>query len=148
MPFGIDKLEFSDIDHIVGTSSDPNLKAHVAIEVTDIPLLPDLPKYPARLVLMNGQIFKRKGDYIPGAVWDQPLEKIRKDHEARKRAAQGTKATKGTPGGSAGSLHESKAPSSDSSSSTKDDPRVVVALGVAGGILVAVVLWKRYQRAG
>jgi hypothetical protein len=56
--------------------------------VTDIPLVPSSPDSNARLILLNGQPYQPRGWGMSGAIWDQPLEKILADHEARLKAAK------------------------------------------------------------
>ncbi|HAL71388.1 MAG TPA: hypothetical protein DCP71_06395 [Verrucomicrobiales bacterium] len=56
--------------------------------VTDIPLFPDSTNTLDKLILLNGQPFKPRGLGTGMAIWDQPLEKILADHEARLKAAK------------------------------------------------------------
>ena len=57
------------------------------LSVTNLPLLPDSDQQAHyRLVTSEGQAYHPRGITISGAIWDQPLEKILKDHEARKGA--------------------------------------------------------------
>ena len=65
---------------------DPQGK-RMQLVVTDIPLVPSFPENNARLILLNGQPYQPRGIGMGGAIWDQPLEKILADHEARLKAA-------------------------------------------------------------
>ncbi|GAA5139215.1 hypothetical protein GCM10023213_19500 [Prosthecobacter algae] len=56
--------------------------------VTDIPLTPMFPDSNATLILRNGRPYHPQGEERGGAIWDQPLEKILADHEARLKAAR------------------------------------------------------------
>ena len=82
----VTNLDLESVDHIRATNSDSPEKINLAIEITSIPLCPERPEETWRLVLVDGKILKPNVG-IPGAIWDQPLEKILKDHEARKGAA-------------------------------------------------------------
>jgi hypothetical protein len=66
----------------------PNSKGDLVEEfqITDIPLVPSNTGDKRRLALLNGSVFKPRGMQVSGAIWDQPLEMILKDHEARKGA--------------------------------------------------------------
>lgn len=65
--------------------------------VTDIPLIPNSPDNNAKLILLNGQPYHPRGIDMGGAIWDQPLEKILADHEARLKAAKVKEAQKSVP---------------------------------------------------
>jgi hypothetical protein len=54
-------------------------------EITDIPLVPEVPASLLRIGLVDGQPHHPRGLHIDGAIWDEPWEKILKDHRERQQ---------------------------------------------------------------
>jgi len=144
---GVSDFKITGIDKILGIdSAHPERNINVPIEITEVPLVPDEPRINKRLVLVNGKVFKPKSDYIPGAIWDQPLEKIMQDHEARKlKSGAGMKTSKQTPSDAANSGNDSKLSTSESGNQSANTRWFAVA-GVAVGLIGAIVVWRRSKR--
>lgn len=119
----------------------------ITYTITDIPLVPDRPENQLRLVLSDGEPYKPKGAHIPGAVWDQPLEKILSDHQARLKAgssgnAEPARSDSGKP------QQPEKKPESDSSAarakeSESSQSSLLKSLGI--GLAVLVVAFAAWQ---
>ena len=88
LPDTISNLRLIGVDKITGISGEEQKPVvQIPIEITSIPLKPDIKGSIEMLVLVNGEIYKPYGGGRRlGDIRDQPLEKILKDHEARKGA--------------------------------------------------------------
>lgn len=91
-----------------------NLRPETHFQITDIPLTPEVKGSPVRLTLVDGKPHQPRGVSVPMAVWDQPLEKILSDHQARLKAGSSGNAEPARPD-SGKSQQPEKKPESDSS---------------------------------
>jgi hypothetical protein len=150
-PDTISNLRLVGVDKITGISDEEQKPVvQIPIEITSIPLKPEIKGSIEKLVLINGEIYKPYGGGRRlGDIRDQPLEKILKDHEARK----------GTPSAESSKPSESKhtpaepqptspvgsaKPSAPLQPSTKSESSVFTLM-IIGGVIVLGIAGLVYR---